>query len=525
MASRFGNGSPNSTTDPIGGTTDDQLFQSELYGETITFNVPVENGDYDIELHFVEMYQTANGSRIFSANVEGDSVFSDLDLYMTEGHDEAYTVRVSDLAVDDEEITITLTSSADNATISGISVYSSNGAYREPPLPPPLPPSNEVPGADCDVTGLPNPNSLQNNPNLPDPFIKLDGTRISDKSEWRCRRQEILEQAYGFIYGEKPGITDSDTVSGSVTSSRISVSVQHNGNSLSFNNGVSVPSGSGPFPAVIAYSMAAGMRSVLNSMGVAVIDYSYADVVPYQNNLSGPFFRLYNGNSSGQLAAWAWGVSRIIDVIEANPGVIDPQRIGVTGCSFAGKAAFAAGALDGRIALTMPVESGVGGIPALRLIPDLDPEGEQPPHATSGGFMPWLSPANFGPHRNNTDRLPVDMHQVIGLIAPRGLYAMDNHGGLQYYKNLDVHSAYASIIAGKEIYKALGAEDSISYVSENIGHCSWTSAFEPMLRANVNRFLLDQPANTGTISQGPVRVNVDSWIDWTTPTLSGSLED
>lgn len=60
-------------------------------------------------------------------------------------------------------------------------------------------------GADCTVTGLPDAGSLPTNSKLPDPFKKLDGTRISAKSEWRCRRQEIKKLAEKFVYGEKPG--------------------------------------------------------------------------------------------------------------------------------------------------------------------------------------------------------------------------------------------------------------------------------------------------------------------------------
>ncbi|HET6709614.1 hypothetical protein [Amycolatopsis sp.] len=38
-------------------------------------------------------------------------------------------------------------------------------------------------------------------------------------------------------------------------------------------------------------------------------------------------------------------------------------------CSRYGKSAFAIGVLDQRIALTMPIESGTAGVPALRAIP------------------------------------------------------------------------------------------------------------------------------------------------------------
>jgi hypothetical protein len=43
-------------------------------------------------------------------------------------------------------------------------------------------------GTDCPVTV---PGSTPANSRLPDPFRKLDGTRITAKSDWRCRRAEI----------------------------------------------------------------------------------------------------------------------------------------------------------------------------------------------------------------------------------------------------------------------------------------------------------------------------------------------
>ena len=65
--------------------------------------------------------------------------------------------------------------------------------------------------------------------------------------------------------------------------------------------------------------------------------------------------------------AWAWGVSRIIDVIEQSGGsILKADAIGVTGCSRFGKGAFVIGAFDQRIALTMPIESGSAGVPIFR---------------------------------------------------------------------------------------------------------------------------------------------------------------
>jgi hypothetical protein len=66
----------------------------------------------------------------------------------------------------------------------------------------------------------------------------------------------------------------------------------------------------------------------------------------------------------------AWGVSRVIDALETTPAAnIKADRLGVTGCSRLGKGALMIGAMDSRIALTIPQETalacGVGAeVPA-----------------------------------------------------------------------------------------------------------------------------------------------------------------
>src|SRR5690606_3711979 len=111
------------------------------------------------------------------------------------------------------------------------------------------------------------------------------------------------------------------------------------------------------------------------------------------------------------------------------------------------------GAFDARVALTMPIESGVGGLSALKLIPVLNGPstgGEQPAHAVD--YRPWFSRSAFGPFKNNPGLLPIDTHQIVGLVAPRGLYIMDNPGNLQNYRGLNIESTYAATVAGKRIY-------------------------------------------------------------------------
>jgi len=217
-----------------------------------------------------------------------------------------------------------------------------------------------------------------------------------------------------------------------------------------------------------------------------------------------------------------------LDVIQAaDSSIIDASKLAVTGCSFLGKAAFAAGALDQRFALVMPLESGIGGVPSYKIVPVLEPNPtgagdgpEQPQHAINNGWLPTSSlVGDFG-------RLPVDTHEIIGLVAPRGLLILGNTGGQgQYYKNLDFRSEHATATAGKEIFAALGVPTNISYDSRNVMHCNNTDMFTAAVEASVDRFLLGGTSTTGTFTTDweGVRVAPDQWVDWTTPTLEGEL--
>ncbi len=214
-------------------------------------------------------------------------------------------------------------------------------------------------GADCAVTL---PGSLPSNSRLPDPFRKLDGNRITTVSDWRCRREEIKRLAERYVYGEKPGKPQS--VTGTVSSTSITVNVTHNGRSASFSAGVSLPSGTGPFPAVFVLGGFGADTTTIRSAGAAVINYDPLAVgregTP-RNNKQGAFYSIYGATSStGLLMAWAWGVSRLIDVIEQSGGtVLRADSTGVTGLSAVpARAPSSSGAFDQRIALVMPIESG-----------------------------------------------------------------------------------------------------------------------------------------------------------------------
>ena len=516
QADRFNSGgTAHTVTNAITNITEDALFQDELYG-TFGYAIPVTNSTYSVELHFAEIYHTTSAQRSFNVSIEGRPVMSQVDIYSLIGANAAYSNRIDNIQVTDGKLNIDLETLKDNGTISGFAIYSSTGGKLvEPPVVDPGTASKENEGADCSVGNAP---ATTSNAKLPDPFKKYNGSRISSKSEWRCQRQEILKQVEASIYGTKP--PKPEQVSGTVTRTQITVNVQHQGKTASFTAKVEMPSNAtGAVPAVVVLGGFGGDTATIKAEGAAIITYD-----PYvvgaesgsRTNKTGAFYTIYgNRSTTGLLAAWGWGVSRIIDVLEQSGAtILKPDAIGVTGCSRFGKGAFAIGALDQRIALTMPFESGSGGVPIWRGIPG---EGAQSPSSAYGETY-WLGDA-FSNYTADTKRLPVDTHQIIALVAPRGLFIMDN----PHIANLGPKSAHAAALAGAEVYKALGATSSITYHSNvaDGSHCSIRPEHKAPMQANIRRFLKKESATTGGLNaRSNATANIGDWVDWTTPSLT-----
>jgi len=392
-------------------------------------------------------------------------------------------------------------------------------------------------GEDCQVSGMPAPADLQDQLTLPDPFLGLNGQRLTSKSQWRCRREEIRKLGESFIYGSKPSKPES--VSGEVTPTSITVNLQNQGLSASFKATITLPPGaSGPVPAIIGYGGSSFQQTILDE-GVAFINYSLASVgdeTTKTPSKAGAFYAVNpDREDTGMLVAWAWGVSRMIDVLESSGSeLINPKAIGVHGCSRSGKGAFIAGAFDERVALTIPMESGMSGVPAFRMIV---PEGgevlrnaiEYRPWAgdTYNQFLvlgaPQTDMAALAAQNEQSGqlqfKLPLDTHEVIGMVAPRGLFVMGN----PYIANLAPKAEDITVQAGLQIYTALGAAENLTYVS-NIAdgtHCSFRPEFVAPLQQNMRKFLKgDTSAETGQIDpHASVAGDLAPSITWDTPGL------
>jgi hypothetical protein len=386
--------------------------------------------------------------------------------------------------------------------------------------------SSEDDGASCTVAALPSASGLPAIALLPDPFKKLDGTEMTTKAEWTCRREEIRKQAEMYALGTKP---TAPTVTGTVTSTGITVNATANGKSASFTATVTLPSsGCPPYPAIIGYGSVAPLdTSVIDSEGVATIDFNPLSVGAegggHGPSQAGAFYSLYPGGSqTSLLVAWAWGVSRIVDVIAQSDGsLLRADAVGVTGCSHYGKGAFIAGAFDQRIALTLPVESGTAGVPVWRGIAKAEVGANGNPSQTlSNAYQeqPWFADG-FSPFLSDPTTNPIDTHEIVAMIAPRGLFIMDN----PFIGELSPQYSYLAAVAAAEVYTALGTPYNIGYNSDisNGAHCAMRPEWSAPLKNSIEKFLTRTGHLAESIDPNAIQqASLADWRDWTTPALN-----
>jgi hypothetical protein len=375
----------------------------------------------------------------------------------------------------------------------------------------------------CTIPAMPSYSSLPTNSYLPDPFKMMDGSRITTKAQWTCRRAEIAAQAQEYELGYMQNTPYSATT-GAKNGNAIVVTVNDNGKTISFSCSISYPStGSAPYPAMIGMNGSSLNNSTLSSLGVAVITFP-SDTIAQQTNSSsrgkGKFYDMYgSGHSAGAMMAWAWGVNRLIDAIEKTPAAnIDPTRLGVTGCSRNGKGALIAGAFCDRIILTIPQESGSGGAASWRVSDWQKAQGQNVQTLSQIVTENVWFRSNFSQFGSTATKLPYDHHMVAALCAPDALLFIEN-SSMEWLGNV---STWTTGNVAHKVWEALGVPDHMGYSSSgHSDHCGFPSVQQPEVTAYVQKFLVGGGTGNTNVMKctSGVTYNESQWVNWTVPAL------
>ncbi|HKE49751.1 MAG TPA: malectin domain-containing carbohydrate-binding protein [Rhodanobacteraceae bacterium] len=122
----FDGGSTQVSNVDLPNTDDDALYNDWRYGN-FAYHLPVYPGEYAVELHFADTYNTAPGQRIFDVAIEGATVLDDFDIIATAGANTAL-VRTFDVDVVDGVLDIALTNgSVGNARLDAFRVIRAGG--------------------------------------------------------------------------------------------------------------------------------------------------------------------------------------------------------------------------------------------------------------------------------------------------------------------------------------------------------------------------------------------------------------
>lgn len=343
---------------------------------------------------------------------------------------------------------------------------------------------------------------------LPDPLVLANGRRVTTAATWwNQRRPEILRLYESQVYGRAPGrpaeqrfeVFDAGTpaLDGKAIRKQVTIHLSNKPGAptirlvqylpasargpvpvllmLSFGSPVKDPTARpfGPprngnaFPAGAAEQMQAGSgrdagrdampiaRFLDAGIGVAAINYT--DVDPdFEGGYTTGIRGFLDGGTKadrkpdawGALAAWAWALSRVQDYFETDRSV-DARRVAIWGASRTGKAALWAAATDQRFAAVLSCCSGEAGAALLRRNFGKNFAVGKP---SDNSF--WTAP-NFAQYFGNADRLPVDAHMLIALIAPRPVLLQTGSQDLAG----DPKGEFLAEVAAGPVYRLLGAGD------------------------------------------------------------------
>lgn len=318
---------------------------------------------------------------------------------------------------------------------------------------------------------------------LPDPFLKPDGSRVRSRHEWPAQRRRLVASILHYQYGPLP--PKGGRVTGKVESTRpaprglgtvreVRLSMGPSG-AVKVRLMLAVPAGKGSFPVILDGDL--GWDRLNDEFIAAVLSRGYI-LAAFNREEAGPdsaerkgVYAAWPGYDGGRLAAWAWGFHRTLDYLLTLPEV-DRKRVAVTGHSRGGKCALLAGATDERIAVTAPNNSGCGGAGNYRFYDDSCETLE----AIVKRFPYWFH-ERFAGFVGKVQRLPLDQHTLKACVAPRALLTTEALGD-QWANPRGTQQTH---LAAKEVYAWLGVPERIGIHFRPGKHAHNLEAFQALL--------------------------------------------
>ena len=166
----FLSGNLHKTTDAIEGTDNDKLYQTERYGQTLAYKIPILDGLFDVSLHLAEIYLDKPNERIFGVKVQDTNPIQGIDIIKEAGAaNTAYVLTITDVPVIGGFLMIDFIKDKENPKISGIEIHPAG--TMSPPTPQPILPT-PVPVSPTPIP-TPNPTPIPTNLSVQHRFLSV----------------------------------------------------------------------------------------------------------------------------------------------------------------------------------------------------------------------------------------------------------------------------------------------------------------------------------------------------------------
>lgn len=194
-------------------------------------------------------------------------------------------------------------------------------------------------------------------------------------------------------------------------------------------------------------------RFASNGIGIATI--YYGDIEPdfkkgYQKGIRGYYLKpgqaMPGQHEWGAIAAWSWGLSRVMDYLETDAQV-DAKRVALQGVSRLAKTVLWTGARDNRFKVVIASCSGEGGAALSRRN-----YGENLAHMSDTSRYYYQFTPQWHSYATNFSASPVDANLLVALMAPRSLLLQT--GDTDFWS--DPHGEFLSAQAAQQAYQLFG---------------------------------------------------------------------